>query len=245
MKQHKKFASLVGLFSILALVVLPATVYAAGQPQLQLSADKSQLRVGQQVTVEVQVKHAPPIYGADVGLSFDQTLLEVVDADTGTAGIQVQPGRFLDASQGFFLQHQVDNAAGTIDYALTLLNPAPPAEGNGVLVRVTFRAKAAGQATVTIVEGLFGTQTGETIAPSLGSVQITIKPARGGGSGSGSLGGRVRALFGGTDGVEETDSGSRPPRNLVVLGLGGALALVGLFGIGLGGWFWLGRAKRR
>jgi hypothetical protein len=249
MKQHKKFASLVGLLSVLALAVLPAAAHAAGQPQLQLTANKSQVKVGQQVIVEVRVKDAPTVYGADVRLSFDPALLEVVDADPGTEGIQVRPGRFLNASQGFFLQHQVDNTAGTIDYALTLLNPAPPAQGNGVLVQVTFRARSSGRTTVSISEGLFGTQTGETIAPRLGSVGIEVRPRGGGGSGQASLSEKLQAFLGGTSddtAGEMNGADSRAAANWVVIGGGAVLGLTGLAGIGVGGRLWLmNRARRR
>jgi hypothetical protein len=162
------------LLLTLALLTLSATAQAAGKPHLQLSVKPSDLKVGEETAVDVLVKNAPTIYGADVRLVFDPTMLQVVDADKKLAGVQLEPGDFLDPAKSFALQHQVNNETGTIDYALTLLNPAPAVQGDGLLVRITFRAKAAGQTTLSIKEGLFGTRTGETIAPALDSAEIRV-----------------------------------------------------------------------
>jgi hypothetical protein len=130
--------------------------------------------VGKTFVVEVQVKNAPMIYGSDVRLTLDPQKLEVVDADTKQAGIQFVPGNFIDPKKSFVVQNNVNNQAGTIDYALSLLNPAPPVSGKGDLFQVTFRAKVQGNTTISISEGLFGTQNGETINPDLSSAGIDI-----------------------------------------------------------------------
>jgi hypothetical protein len=162
------------LLSLVILAFMPKVVGAAGNPSLQLSVKPSKVIVGQQFTVEILVKNAPLIYGADVHLTFDTKALEVIDADPTTDGIQFQAGSFIDPAKSYPLQYQVDNENGTIDYALTLLNPAPDAHGNGQLALVTFQAKAAGKTMITISEGMFGTRSGETISPDLDSVQVTV-----------------------------------------------------------------------
>jgi hypothetical protein len=234
MEQRMKFPGILVLVLTLTLTILPTSVYAAGKPQLQLSANKLEVKVGKKVTVEVLVKNAPAIYGADVRLAFDPRLLEVVDADKKTEGIQVKPGKLLDADKGFFLQHAVDNEAGTIDYALTLLNPAPPAEGNGLLMRITFRAKVDGLATIAISQGLFGTQTGDTIQPTLDQVNITIGNAS---TPTPTLI-PVAALI-----APSEEEGDRSTPSLLVLA--GGLAAAGVVGIGGGGWLWFRCIRRR
>jgi hypothetical protein len=139
-----------------------------------LSFDPKKLAVGETVMVNVQIKNAPVIYGSDVRLTFDPKVLEVVDADASQAGIQFAPGNFLDPKKSFIVQNNVNNEAGTIDYALSLLNPAPPVSGKGDLFQVTFRAKTQGKTTISISEGMFGTQSGETFNPDLSSAEISI-----------------------------------------------------------------------
>jgi hypothetical protein len=168
-------------FFMLLVLVIPFPAYAADGGRLRLSASKGNLAVGQEMTVDVLVENAPTIYGADVQVVFDPAYLEVVDADSKTAGIQVTPGSFLDIQKSFVLQHAADNQKGTVDYALALLNPAPAVQGKGTLVQIKFRTIAQGQTTITIQEGLFGTQAGETIAPKKDEIKVKIKPAGSGG----------------------------------------------------------------
>jgi len=154
-----------------------ATAQSTEEPRLRLSAESMDWRVGQEVRVDVLVENAPIIYGADVQVIFDPVMLEVVDADEGTPGVQPGHGDFLDPEQSYILQYLANNATGVIDYALTLVNPAPPVQGDGLLAQITFRAKAEGQTTISIAEGLFGNQAGETIAPALEGLQVSITAA--------------------------------------------------------------------
>ena len=78
-------------------------------------------------------------------------------------------GGFLDPNQGLIIQNQYDNQSGRIDYALVLRNPAPEVEGDGTLLRITFRAKGvtADQTMVRIEKGQFGTLERKLIDPIL------------------------------------------------------------------------------
>jgi hypothetical protein len=211
---------------ILILLTVSAPAQAAGKPQLLLSAKRDHLKVGQETTVEVLVKNAPSIYGADIQVDFDPQVLEVIDVDNKQAGVQIEPGNFIEAKKSFILTHQVGNETGTINYALTLLNPAPAVQGDGKLALITFRAKAEGQTTLSIKKGMFGTKTGETVAPELVNTQIFVDskkensdpPAAG----------------------ETSDSG-QPGTTTVVIALAGTgVGCAGLLGI----WYWLRYIRR-
>ncbi len=159
---------------LLALLALPGAVLANGESRLWLSVEDLSLTSGREVTVGVFIENAPLIYGVESHLSFDPAVLEVVDADEKQAGVQLIPGDFLDPKQAVILQNQADNQAGTVDYALTLVNPAPAVQGDGLLARITFRAKTDGPSTIQVKNGLFGTQTGETIAPIVEGTEVNI-----------------------------------------------------------------------
>jgi hypothetical protein len=140
------------------------------------------------------------------------------------------------AQKSFVLQHGADNEKGTIDYALSLLNPAPAVKGNGRLVQITFRTKAIGQATIFIQEGLFGTQTGETVAPALDALEVKIT-AEGGGALT-SVTDPIRQLLE-NNGVSKNSSSGVVAILCVVL-------VIGLAGAGLlGTWLWRRRNRRR
>lgn len=170
--KHTKIVTIL----VLALFLLPKATKAQTNtlPAFHLVNVPTNLTVDQEIIIGVMIENVPEIYGADIRLSFDADVMEVVDSDTNLDGIQLVTGDFLDPEQGFELQHAVNNKTGSIDYAISLLNPAPPAQGKGLLIEITFRAKMDGQATISIEEGLLGTQTGETISPILDKTRINI-----------------------------------------------------------------------
>ncbi len=224
LQTKRQVASIFILLFTLALSALSVSAQAESGGRLRPAASDSNLVVGREVTVDVLVEDAPLIYGVDVQVAFDPNLLEVVDADESQDGVQFEPGDFLDPEQSFVLQNHASNETGTIDYALALFNPAPPVQGDGLLARITFRAKATGQTTISIAEGLFGTQTGETIAPALMNTEISVVAT------ADELPLFSRLFSPGDD--------SRSPFGVL---LAGVLVLVGV----VGGWFWLRRVRRR
>lgn len=159
---------------ILSSFFATTSVLAQDESWIRLSTDRVDVKVGKEFTVDVLIESAPKVYGVDVQLVYDPAVLEVVDMDGEADGIQIAPGDFLDQEQSYPLQNQVDNQTGTIDYAATLLNPAPEAEGDGVLCQVTFRAIADGSVELSLSEGSFGTTEGETVYPRFEGDTITI-----------------------------------------------------------------------
>ncbi len=127
------------------------------------------------VPLDIVVSDVANLYGAEVHLSFDPQHLEVVDATRAVTSV-ITPGPFPDPGEGRRLvaQNHVDNAQGTIDYAVTLLHPAPAAFGDGVLARVLFRVKQGGITPVRFTGG----KLDERPVPPLGPRQIPVQ-ARG------------------------------------------------------------------
>lgn len=85
--------------------------------------------------VFIRINDVVGLYGADVLLNFDPTILEV-EALEELADF-LQPPFFVP-------RKQIDNTEGTVRLALTQLNPTPPASGSGNFARITFRAKGDG-----------------------------------------------------------------------------------------------------
>ncbi len=105
-------------------------------PQLQLSPDKAQAAAGDTITVTVNVVGAVGVYGGSFKLSYDPQAFEVVQTDNKA----VTQGAFFANEPGFALRNVVDTTAGTIEYAITLMQPAKPINGDGVLGTFTLRA---------------------------------------------------------------------------------------------------------
>jgi LysM repeat protein len=112
------------------------------------------------------------LYGAEVHLTFDPTLLEVVDADTDTPGVQIRPGTF--PNPYFLAQNAVDQAAGKIHFAASQGPGDEPVSGSGVLATVTFQGKAAGTSAISFDEVLLSDREGEAITANTQDGSITV-----------------------------------------------------------------------
>lgn len=111
----------------------------------------SGVQVGDEFTIEIALSDITDMYGVELEMAFNPTVLQVKDAKQGTVGIQIEPGDLPNPQQGFSVQNAADNIAGTIAYAVSLLNPSPPASGSGTLARIHFQAIAPGTSSIRII----------------------------------------------------------------------------------------------
>jgi hypothetical protein len=81
------------------------------------------LKPGTEETVTLLFEDVQDLYGIEIHLTFDPDLVEVVDADPGKQDVQIEVEGWLKDS--FIAANRADNATGRIDFAATLLNPAP------------------------------------------------------------------------------------------------------------------------
>jgi hypothetical protein len=126
------------------------------------------------VTASILITDVAGLYGADVRLTFDPTLVQVVDADPAVSGVQVSPGPLL--ASPFIALNRVENTTGTIGFAATMLNPSLPITGGGVLYLVQFRGVLTGETTLAISYAELSTRTGGTLARSLENGLIKVGP---------------------------------------------------------------------
>lgn len=90
------------------------------------------------MTVEVIAENVTEMYGAEFRLKYDPATVSVQDVNADQDGIQIEAGTLLPPDKGFVVANTVNEAEGTITFAMTLLNPAPAANGSGPLARVSF-----------------------------------------------------------------------------------------------------------
>jgi len=120
-------------------------------PQVQLSPDKTQAAAGDTITVTVNVSGAVGVYGGSFKLSYDPQAFEVIQTDNKP----VTPGAFFANEPGFALRNAADATAGTIEYAITLMQPAKPVDGDGVLGTFTLHALKDSPVTITDINASF------------------------------------------------------------------------------------------
>ena len=132
----------------------------------------SQVVLDQTVDVAVQIQDVVGLYGVDIAFTFDPVLLEVVDADPATGGIQVAQGTFLDA--GLVVVNTADNTTGAAHFAMTQLNPSTAKDGTGTLIVVRLKGKAAGISTLNLTSVKLAARDGTQISSTSLSGQVEV-----------------------------------------------------------------------
>ncbi len=164
----------------IGLVILAVTLFSipvgyglAQGTTVIIDPQSSEVAVGNTTTVDIRIEDVTGLYGAEVHLTFDPALLEVVDGNSGMAGVQIQPGTF--PNPHFLAQNVVDQTAGKIHFAVSQGPGDDPVSGSGVLATITFQGEAAGTSAISFDNILLSDQEGESIAADTqdGSVTVT------------------------------------------------------------------------
>jgi hypothetical protein len=154
------------------LVAWPLGSAAAQGAQIWLEPATLDLAPGDVGTLAIRVENVTDLAGAEVSLTFDPALLEVVDADPATEGLQITHGDFL--SPDFVVQNTADPAIGTVDYAIACMPLDKAVSGGGVLARINFRGLAEGETLVTIRSALLADMQRQPIAVETGSSVVVV-----------------------------------------------------------------------
>ncbi|MCD6085618.1 fibronectin type III domain-containing protein [bacterium] len=137
-----KFLFLVGS-SIFFLFLFSFSTQAA---TLDLSSTSTSFQVGDIFEVQILLDtQNSQIDGVDIHyLNYDNSLLEVQDADSATSGVQIAPGSLLQET----LVNSVEATSGKIDFS-QVTNPGTTYNGNGILATITFKVLSEGTTTLT------------------------------------------------------------------------------------------------
>lgn len=148
-----------------------------GTTTVAITPASVELQCGETQVVDIRINDVTDLYGADVRVTYDPSVVEVVDANPTAPGVQIEPGDRPDVSggQGLVQVNSVDVDTGTISYAAIRLNPAPAQSGNGVIASVTFRGKADGTSPVTLVSVVLSDESALPIdsIPVNGQIEVT------------------------------------------------------------------------
>jgi hypothetical protein len=101
----------------------------------------AEVSLGFTTVVSIHIENVVDLCDAEVNLTFDPKLLEVVDADPDTEGVQIQAGDFVSSDLSITNIVYQDDDEGDIIFRLESTNPV---SGSGVLATITFQGKAIG-----------------------------------------------------------------------------------------------------
>jgi hypothetical protein len=155
---HRKIAHLllVGAGFVLLLFMSPVNIKASEgthiifePPLIELSSTP--------VTVNVKIEDVQDLYGLQLDLYFDPTIVTVES---------IAPGDFLDA--GFVLDPKIDVAAGKAFLAYTQLAPQPARSGSGTIAVLTLRqTSCAGLSPLKLANVILSDRDGQAIPHTL------------------------------------------------------------------------------
>ncbi len=131
-----------------------------------------EIELGTTRVVSISVEDVTNLYQADMYLSFDPDLLEVVDAAPDSEDIQIRAGTFL--SPDLVAENIVYQNEGEIYFSVEQLEPTEPVSGSGDLAAITFLAEEIGESALRFEEFYLTDYEGEAIATSLQNGSITV-----------------------------------------------------------------------
>lgn len=152
------YKSLLLLLTLCAVFSLTSLVNAqSGTAELGVF-ESYKVAPGSVIQVPISIRNVKDLYAIDFSLKFDPALLQVVDADPNTDGIQSSLGDFLDP--GLLLYNLADNTAGTIHFVMSQYNPSEAKSGKGNILIVSFKGMAEGESPLEITSVTLSTREG-------------------------------------------------------------------------------------
>jgi len=113
---------------------------------VSIDPSSAEVDVGDTMAVDVRIDDVTDLAVTEMFVIFDPDVLEVVDADPDTPGVQVKIGSFLGADVTVE-KNTVDQDAGEISFSQVASDTV---DGSGILASITFQGKAAGTSDVSI-----------------------------------------------------------------------------------------------
>ena len=130
--------------SIVLAVTLAYTIMKGSTPPVVLCVEPQTIQgvIGQDFTININISNVIDLYGWSFKLSWNTTILEVVNVTEGT---------FLRNGDTFFVP-KINNTAGYMLVDCTLLGNVSGVSGNGTLAIIEFHAKEGGACDLNLYE---------------------------------------------------------------------------------------------
>ncbi len=170
MKSQKKCFICWGCVLLILALAVGGPISGQNMPVVQVVPMNTTVAVGQTVDILVNIENVSQLYGVEMAVLFDANVIEVVDADSSKDGVQIAVGGLFNP--GFEDSNKV--IGGRVEYIFAQLNPSPPVDGSGTLIKITFRGKAAGTSALTLETMLLSDPNGQRIPATLQSGSLTV-----------------------------------------------------------------------
>lgn len=147
-------ALLIIIVSLTVIMLVGATAAeTVATPIIVLNPTSPVVGVGAHANVDIRLDNFTNVYGAQIEMSFDETILQVT-------GGKLTPGSC--PAPDFVQANTANNATGVISYVVTQLNPTTPCNG-GVLAKIDFECVAEGVSNVSFTSSIVSDQNANAI----------------------------------------------------------------------------------
>jgi len=160
--------------AIFLLIASCATAAADQTTNVTVSPSTQTVNVGSTFTVEVFVSPGTEIAGAQFDLSFDPSILEVINVGEGDLFSGAGVGTYFQVMRG------INNQSGKIDDVVSVILGAAGVTSPGTMAVITFRAKSPGTSTLTLSDVMVGDRSGDPVEISLSDGSVTVVENPGG-----------------------------------------------------------------
>jgi hypothetical protein len=146
------------------------------QALVSISSNPDSVFVGDTVESEVLLSNVSNFYGIEFFLTYDPSVLQVVDADPDKAGVQIALGGLFPTDQHTVGVNEVDTNAGIISLGVARLAPLPPVNGDGVLASITWEAVGEGVSNLNFTHTKLASPDGTELdaVSQDGTVSVTL-----------------------------------------------------------------------
>ena len=148
MAQRRRWILLIVLTMLMLLYWRSGPAFATGAT-ISLAPARVEIGMGETRDIEVLISNVTGLYGLDVILTFDPTIVEVVDLDPDREGVQVEEGQF--PHPDYLAENEVVNDFGTIWYVASQMSPREPVSGSGTIMTIRFRGKSPGRTDIPVL----------------------------------------------------------------------------------------------
>jgi hypothetical protein len=141
--------SIIALF--LALNFLVRTGFAQGTVVEVLPSTVS-ADVGQSFAINVTVVNVQNLYGVDVVVNWNSSVLQLVNADVRLAPTDADGVLYNSSTDSVWIQANNLTSPGSYEISATSVGPAPPFNGTGNIVIITFNVTGSGYSSIDLTE---------------------------------------------------------------------------------------------
>ncbi len=173
----------ISLVLLLTMALSPlSTVGAIESPAVKVvPAQQTVQASGEIMSVEVRAENVTSLYGAELLLSFDPSVLQLVD-DSGAATKSVIIGDLFDFPSKFVAANEIDSALGKVKFAMVLLGKVHGKSGSGVICSFHVKVLNPKQTTITLEATLVSTNnaagTPFMVAPVVQGATLVVPVAQ-------------------------------------------------------------------